>query len=237
MAEDQAGPSGPDLAQGIAFAELADGGKLVGHVGGEPVLLVRRGTNVFAIGAHCTHYSGPLVDGLIVDDTVRCPWHHACFDLRTGEALRAPALSPVASWSVEQRDGRIFVRERRGQPEARPRSGSASAAPKRIAIVGEAPPASPPPRCFDASNTKARSSCSAMTTRRRSTGRTSQRIISRAPRRKNGFPCAPDSFYSDNGIDLRLKANVVGLDARAREVALADGSKVPLRPTVAGDGR
>ena len=71
MAEDQAGPSGPDLAQGIALAELADGGKLIGHVGDEQVLLVRRGTEVFAVGAHCTHYSGPLVDGLVVDDTNR----------------------------------------------------------------------------------------------------------------------------------------------------------------------
>ena len=118
MAQDQTKPSGPDLAQGIAFSELADVGKLVGHVGDEEVLLVRRGNEVFAVGAHCTHYHGPLVDGLVVDDTVRCPWHHACFDLRTGEALRAPALSPIACWSVEQRDGKIFVREKREQAGA-----------------------------------------------------------------------------------------------------------------------
>src|SRR5271170_3112052 len=93
--------SGPDLALGIASGELADGGKLVGHAGGEPVLLVRRGTELFAVGAQCTHYHGPLGDGLVVEDTVRCPWHHACFSLRTGEALRAPALSPIECWSVE----------------------------------------------------------------------------------------------------------------------------------------
>ena len=118
MAQDQAKPTGPDLMQGIASTELADGGKMVGHVGGEEILLVRRGTEILAVGAHCTHYHGPLVDGLVVDDTVRCPWHHACFDLRTGEALRAPALSPVACWSVEQRDGKIFVREKLRQTEA-----------------------------------------------------------------------------------------------------------------------
>jgi apoptosis-inducing factor 3 len=89
MAEDQGRAIDPDLTQGISLAELPDGGKLVGHVGEEQALLVRRGTEVFAIGAHCTHYSGPLADGLIVGGTVRCPWHHACFDLRTGEALRA----------------------------------------------------------------------------------------------------------------------------------------------------
>ena len=68
MAENQAGPPGPDLTQGIPLSELPDGGKLVAHVGEEQVLLVRRGAEVFAIGAHCTHYSGPLADGLVVDD-------------------------------------------------------------------------------------------------------------------------------------------------------------------------
>jgi apoptosis-inducing factor 3 len=135
MAEDHAGPVGPDLARGISLAELPDGGKLVGHVADEQVLLVRRGPEVFAIGAHCTHYNGPLADGLFVDDTVRCPWHHACFGLRTGEALRAPAFSPVDSWLVEQRDGKVFVREKRAQPSARPRVKLD--APNRIMIVGD----------------------------------------------------------------------------------------------------
>jgi nitrite reductase/ring-hydroxylating ferredoxin subunit len=87
--------SGPDLKEGIAATELSDGGMLLGHADGEAVLLAKRGAELFAIGATCTHYNGPLAEGLIVDDTVRCPWHHACFSLRTGEALRAPALNPV----------------------------------------------------------------------------------------------------------------------------------------------
>ncbi|MGD9507506.1 MAG: Rieske 2Fe-2S domain-containing protein, partial [Geminicoccaceae bacterium] len=118
MSEAQSQPSGPDLAQGVASAQLADGAMLLGHVGDEAVLLARRGQEVFAIGATCTHYSGPLAEGLLVDDTVRCPWHHACFSLRTGEALRAPALDPVPCWRVERQGDRIFVR------------GKAAAAPK-----------------------------------------------------------------------------------------------------------
>src|SRR5713101_8637839 len=107
MAQDETKLSGPDLTQGIPRNELSDRGMLVGHVSGEEGLLVRSGREIFAVSAHCTHYHGPLAEGLVVDDTVRCPWHHACFDLRTGEALRAPALSPVSTWRVERRDGKI----------------------------------------------------------------------------------------------------------------------------------
>ena len=83
-----------DLKSGVAASDLADGGTLVGEFDGEAVVLVRRGKEVFAIGATCTHYNGPLGEGLVVGNTIRCPWHHACFDLRTGEAVRAPALNP-----------------------------------------------------------------------------------------------------------------------------------------------
>ena len=103
--------SGPDLTQGIALDELADGGMLVGHAGDEQILLIRRGGEVFAVGAHCTHYQGPLAEGLIVGDTVRCPWHHAQFDLHTGEALQAPAIDPIGCWNVSQRDGTRLDRQ------------------------------------------------------------------------------------------------------------------------------
>src|SRR5438477_8229867 len=106
MSEGQSRPGGPDLAQGLPRSQLADGATVLGHVGDDAVLLARLGEEVFAIGATCTHYGGPLAEGLIVGDTVRCPWHHACFSLRTGEALRPPALNPVACWRVERRDDR-----------------------------------------------------------------------------------------------------------------------------------
>jgi nitrite reductase/ring-hydroxylating ferredoxin subunit len=133
MAQEHSSPNGPDLAQGVALAEFLDG-KLVGHVGDQEVLLVHNGTEIFAVAAHCTHYHGPLAEGLVVGDRIRCPWHHACFDLRTGEAVRAPALNSLTCWQVEQRNGRVFVHEK---PEQRKPSGEARAsAPDRIVIVG-----------------------------------------------------------------------------------------------------
>src|SRR5215831_8655880 len=107
MSEANSTPTGPDLTKGIPIADLAEGGMTLGHVAGEAVLLARSGGALFAIGAECTHYHGPLAEGALVGDTVRCPWHHACFSLRTGEALRTPALNPVPCWRVEERDGTI----------------------------------------------------------------------------------------------------------------------------------
>jgi NADPH-dependent 2,4-dienoyl-CoA reductase/sulfur reductase-like enzyme len=93
MAGDEAKLTGPDLEAGIPEGELGPDASRLGHARGEPVLLVRRGDEIFALGATCTHYGGPLGEGLVVGETVRCPWHHACFDLRTGAPVRAPALN------------------------------------------------------------------------------------------------------------------------------------------------
>src|SRR4029079_17502228 len=117
MAEDQSPPAGPDLALGVSPDDFKND-MLLGHVGQEDVLLARSGAEIFAIDAHCSHYHGPLVDGIVADGGIRCPWHHACFDLRTGEAIRAPALSPLAVWQVEQEGDRILVRRKREQPKA-----------------------------------------------------------------------------------------------------------------------
>src|SRR4051794_35912321 len=134
MAQDPVSTKTPDLTQGVALTEIEVAGRLLGHVGDDEVLVVRGASGLFAVSAYCTHYHGPLVDGLVVDDTVRCPWHHACFDLQTGAALCAPAFDPLARWAVEQREDRVFVRERLSQPG--PRLGVAGTAPQKIVIVG-----------------------------------------------------------------------------------------------------
>jgi apoptosis-inducing factor 3 len=227
MAEDQPNPVGPDLAQGIALARLPDGGKLVGHVGGDEILLVRRGTEIFAVAAHCTHYHGPLAEGIVVGDTVRCPWHHACFDLRNGEALRAPALSSLMCWSVEQQGGKIFVREQRAQVEPKSRVGQPGATPEKIVIVGGGAAGFAAAERLRHAQYQGSivmlSNDDASPVDRPNLSK--DYLAGTAP--EDWVPLRPDSFYSENAIDLRLKANVTGIDPKAREVALADGSKIP----------
>src|SRR5687767_9120666 len=109
---------GPDLEQGVPVSDLADGGMLAGHVGDDAVLLARKGDVFFALDAACTHYGAPLADGALVGETIRCPWHHACFDLRTGSAVAAPAMRPLRVFSTV-RDGDVRSEERRVGKECR----------------------------------------------------------------------------------------------------------------------
>lgn len=224
MSEQHTALSGPDLAQGIALADLVDD-KLVGHVGDQDILIVRLDGRMFAVDAHCTHYQGPLGEGLIVGHEIRCPWHHACFDLRTGEAVHAPALTPLSCWDVEERDGLIFVKEKRKSPA--PHRKAPTDAPGRIVIVGGG----------------AAGFAAAEMLRRRdfSGGIIMLSNDSAAPvdrpnlskdylagsAQEDWLPLRPESFYSEAGIDLRLNAEVAGLEPKSREVVLAGGERVP----------
>jgi NADPH-dependent 2,4-dienoyl-CoA reductase/sulfur reductase-like enzyme/nitrite reductase/ring-hydroxylating ferredoxin subunit len=125
--------SGPDLSSGVPVSQVPEGGMLAGHAQGKPVLLALSGGEWFAIGAVCSHYSGPLPEGLVVGDTVRCPWHHACFSLRTGAALRPPALNDVPCWRVEQRGEMVFVT---GKAPAPAPTRASRRGPESVVIVG-----------------------------------------------------------------------------------------------------
>jgi len=217
---EQSSPSGPDLTRGVALSDLA-AGRLVGHVGDEEVLLVAEGADLFAIGAHCSHYHGPLADGIVVGATVRCPWHHACFDLRSGEALRAPALNPVDCWKVEQRDGRIFVREKLPQPK--PRRAVSTDAPRRIVIVGGggagfAAAEMLRRRGYDGGIVMLSQDPAAPVDR---PNLSKDYLAGRAP--EEWVPLRPDAFYADNRIDLHLDTEVTGITIKAREVVTASG--------------
>ena len=131
---EQAAAAGPDFAQGIGLTDIPEEGVLAGRVGGQAVLLSRFGDELFAVSGTCTHYGAALAAGLVDGRTVRCPLHHACFDLRTGAALRAPALDPLDRWCVEYEGERVFVRE----PIAAASSDRRRASPgvERVVIVG-----------------------------------------------------------------------------------------------------
>ncbi len=226
MADDQT-ITGPDLTQGIALADLAgDGAMLVGHCGDDEVLLVRRGDNVFAVGARCTHYSGPLNEGLLVGNTVRCPWHHACFDLATGEALRAPAFNPLPCWSVTQKDGKVFVGEKRAAAMPVTHGHTTPDTPQNIVIIGGGCAGFAAAHAlrgygYGGSLVMLSDDSDAPVDR---PNLSKDYLAGKAP--EEWMPLQDQNYYTDQKIDLRLKTRVTQIDAKARHVALADGTKV-----------
>jgi apoptosis-inducing factor 3 len=209
---DHKSPDPPDLTQGVRVADLQDGGMLSGLVGGEPVLLVRRGEEFFAISATCTHYGGPLGEGLVVDDTVRCPWHHACFSLRTGEALRAPAFDPVACWRVERTGDHLVVQEKQ-----RPWAVQCSTiveAPNRVVVVGGGGAG------FAAAERLRREGYEGTLTilSDDSDAPYDRPNLSKdylaGEASEDWIPLRPPSFYADNAIELRLGTRAIYGDGR-----------------------
>jgi 3-phenylpropionate/trans-cinnamate dioxygenase ferredoxin reductase subunit len=213
----------PDLSEGVLLADVPDGGMVGGHVNDENVLLARQGDKLFALSAKCTHYGGPLQKGLVVGDTVRCPWHHACFSLKSGEALAAPALDPVSCWRVEVEGDRAFVRER---AEAASVSRKPRQSPESVVIVGGG---------------AAGEAAAEMLRREGYAGPVT--ILSDDPAppcdRPNlskdylagtakaaWIPLRDAEFYRDRDIALRLDTHVEAIDPAASRVMLADGEKV-----------
>jgi NADPH-dependent 2,4-dienoyl-CoA reductase/sulfur reductase-like enzyme/nitrite reductase/ring-hydroxylating ferredoxin subunit len=220
---DDSKSSGPDLTKGVLLKDFADS-KLLGHVGDNPVLLVQLGPDVVAIDALCSHYHAPLADGLVVGETVRCPWHHACFSLRTGEAARAPAFNALATWLVEHEQNKIVVRRKRPDQPAR---SHPSGAPEKIVIVGGGAAGFAAAEMlrregFSGAITMVSDDSAAPVDR---PNLSKDYLAGSAP--EDWVPLRPDSFYSDNCIDLRLKTRVTSIDPKGRSVALATGDTVP----------
>lgn len=225
MAQQDATPKGPDLAAGAPAGDLAEGAHLVGHVGDEEVLVARVGGALLAVGARCTHYQGPLGEGLIVDGVVRCPWHHARFCLRTGEAVGAPAIDPLKRWSVREENGTVRVTAD-DPPPAEPKAAArrpTADGPRRVLVVGGGAAGFAAAELlrregFDGSVTMLSADADAPYDRPNCS---KDYLAGEAP--AEWMPLRGDDWYADNDIDLQLNAEATGLDVAARSVTLQDG--------------
>ena len=222
MAEASRDLEGPDFEKGCDIDEVPDGGMLLGHAFDEAILVARRGKEIFGIGATCTHYGGPLAKGLMVDCTVRCPWHHARFDLRTGEAIAAPALNDVSCWKIEKRGERVFVTGKIDKKPAR----KPKASPASVVIVGAG----------------AAGSAAAEMLRREGYGGpimligadkflpydrpnlSKDYLAGAAP--EEWIPLRSADFYREQKIDALATTSVTAIDPKKKQVTLSDGSSL-----------
>jgi NADPH-dependent 2,4-dienoyl-CoA reductase/sulfur reductase-like enzyme/nitrite reductase/ring-hydroxylating ferredoxin subunit len=223
MSEDKK-VNGPDLRQGVRTDGIVEGGMLAGHVDNQAVLIARVNDKLYAIDSKCTHYQGPLAEGLVVDHTVRCPLHHACFDLRTGNAIAAPAIDPVTCWVVEEQGGLVFVKARKQDAASPRRSEKVS---RRVIIIGGGAAGFAAAEMLrregfggdltllsaDSDAPYDRPNCS------------KDYLSGGAP--KEWMPLRDGAFYKDNKIDLHVNAVVASFDPKRRTVSIKNGNVLP----------
>jgi apoptosis-inducing factor 3 len=218
----------PDFKDGFPAQNIPDGGMVSGQFNGEDAILVRRGDEFFALGSFCTHYHGSLADGLIVGDAVRCPLHHACFNLRTGEALRAPALDPVSCWRVEKVNDKVLIREKLAVPDPKTKSAqNLKDLPTSIVIIGGG---------------AAGLAAADMLRREGYDGPVTMISADAAPpcdrpnlskdflagtASEDWIPLRPPEYYSERRIDLVLGSRVSSLDVKKKQVQLENGKTYP----------
>ena len=214
---------GPDFSVGIAIADVPPGGTLAGRVGEHPVLLSRLGGELFAVSGTCTHYGAALGEGLIHDGTVRCPLHHACFDLRTGRALHAPALDDLDCWKVRVEGGRAFV-ENRSACVTHKRAIAAKRVNKIVIVGGGAAGLACASRLrklgYGGSITMLSADKDPPCDR---PNISKDYLAGTAP--EEWMPLRPSSWYEENRIDLRLGVEVERVSSGDRMVRCADGAE------------
>lgn len=231
--------TGPDLTKGVEVSTVGPGQLIAGHAFGEPVLLVHVEPNWFAIGGKCTHYGAPLDEGVLVSETIRCPWHHACFELHNGAASRAPALNDLASYDVAVEADIVRVTRKRdhGQLKGEGHRARVSCAPERCLF--EENPTTGPKSVVIIGAGAAGNACAEMLRREAYRGPiividpdpdapydrpnlSKDYLAGNAP--EEWLPLHPKEFYAAQHIEILSGVEASTIDIKSKTVHLSDGS-------------
>ena len=212
------------MTLGVDSNLIPEGGLLAGRVGDDGVLLARGRGRCYAVGRTCPHYGGPLAEGLLVGESIRCPWHHTAFDVRTAELERPPALDDLPCWDVEERNDRVRVTGRTAPRKTG--SKARTSAPESVMIIGVGAAG------VVAADTLRREGYQGRITmvdadRDAPVDRpnlSKDYLAGNAP--EEWVSLRPSDFFRDRGIDVRLGRRASALDLRNRRVTLDDGSEL-----------
>jgi NADPH-dependent 2,4-dienoyl-CoA reductase/sulfur reductase-like enzyme/nitrite reductase/ring-hydroxylating ferredoxin subunit len=214
--------TGPDLTEeGIPEDDLVVDVPVKGQVDGKQVIVVRTASGLCAVAGHCTHYGGPLGDGLCVDGRVHCPWHHAIFDLTTGEAVGAPALNNLKVYEPTERDGRVFVS---GPIEAPTPDRQPPTSPESVVIVGSGAAGAAGAEMLRRLGYTGPISMIGLEAPVDRPNISKDYLAGTAP--EDWMPLRGPDFYERHDITLISEVEVTAIDAGARTVALADGRSI-----------
>ncbi|MBA3874632.1 MAG: FAD-dependent oxidoreductase [Anaerolineae bacterium] len=191
----------------------------------KPVLLARVNGQYYATSDKCTHYGGPLHEGALRGYTVMCPWHHACFNVRSGERVEPPALNDLPHYPLRIDNGSVIVTLPHDN-ETNPQGKADPAVKETIVIVGGG----------------AAGNAAAETLRREKfagkiimLSAVADLPIDRPNLSKDyldghakpeWMPLRSEKWYAERDIELRLNTRVTGIDFTAHTVSTAQGDSL-----------
>lgn len=233
-----------DLSAGVALADIPADGLLAAQLDDAQLMLARwtdsaGREHVSALDAVCTHSGAKLPTGVRVGDTVHCPFHHACFDLRTGEATVAPAYKPLKRWQADIDGDVVHVRDAApedepgaaGSPQSEPMPGTPERVDnlrgvERVVVIGGGAAG------FATVERLRRAAYTGVIT-----------LVSGEPQLpidrtllSKGYldgsasagklPLLPDDWYGQHDVDARIGVRATAIDTAERVVTLDSGDEV-----------
>jgi apoptosis-inducing factor 3 len=209
-----------------AVNDLEDGEMKEVAAGDTKVLLARVGGQYHAVSPACPHYGAPLVEGALCDDRIVCPWHHACFNVRTGDLEEPPALDALVSYDVRVEGGRVLVRVPEEASDRRtPTMAGRDPDDGRVFVIIGAGAAG-----YSAAQTLREDGYAGrvlMLTRE-------DRLPYDRPNLSKDYlhghaepewmPLRPEEFFAEHGIEVALGREVIGVNAASKIITFGDGA-------------
>lgn len=195
-------------------------------VGETRVLLARINGAFHAVGATCTHYGAPLAEGALCGSRLICPWHHASFDVTTGDLLEPPALDALPRYEVKIEGERVIVllpdeiEDRRAPRMAR---HDAQQDERTFVILGGGAAGYMAAQTLREDGFKGRVVMITREDRPPYDRPNVSKDYLQGTAEPEWMPLRSDEFFAENGIEVMRGREVARVEAAARAITFTDG--------------
>ena len=206
--------------------ELQDGEMKGVEVEGLKILLIRLEGKFYAIGGECSHYGGPLAEGVLCGEEVTCPWHQARYLAKTGDLLNPPALDAMASFEIRVEGDKVILLLPEEPAGTRPPGlAKHSAAELRTFIIlGGGAAGNAAAQKLRQEGYQGRLVLISKETRIPYDRTILSKGYLSGSLKGEALPLRNDDFYQEADIELILGQEVTRLEAREKKVLLKNGS-------------
>lgn len=207
------------------LSELADGEMKEVSAGETKILLARVAGKYYATGAHCPHYGAPLAEGFLSGERIVCPWHHACFNVTTGDLEEPPAFDSLPHFDVRIENEQVFVRLPEDAPDRKtPPTAKRDAKDERLfVILGGGAAGFMAAQTLREDGFKGRVVMITRENRLPYDRPNLSKDYLQGNAEPEWMPLRSDDFFAENDIEVLRDKEVVRVDAARKTIEFADG--------------